>query len=121
MSESKKNKSGLVKTIIFMSALIGGVILGEQTKPVQTTKDFMTYYNVGAEDGTPKDYQNYGAQIVVNERGRAELYFGNKETQKYRKVNEDGTVGSLGKKIDEYLQEKKEQFNEWYNGLKKTN
>lgn len=119
MSEQKQKKSGLVKTLIFTSALIGGVILGEQIKPIQTTKDFITYYNVGPEDGTPKDYKNYQAQIRINKHGRAELYFGNKKTQEYRKVNEDGTVGTLGQKIDEYIQERKNQFNEWYVGLKK--
>lgn len=121
MSEQKKNKSGLVKTLIFASAFIGGVILGEQTKPIQTAKDFVSYYNVGAEDGTPKDYRNYQSQIIINENGRAELYFGNKKTQQYRKVNEDGTVGTIGQKIDEYIEKKKDQFNEWYEGLKKIN
>lgn len=120
MSEQKKKTSGLVKTILFSTLFLGGVVLGDQTQPLTKTINEISYHNISPEDGTPRDFQNYESKIVLNEKGRAELYFGNKETGEYKKVHEDGTVGSLGQKIDDYFDRKKVQFQEWYDGLKKT-
>lgn len=118
--DGNKNKAGLGKIVLFTTALIGGVFLGEKTQPLKSINNFVTYYNVSAEDGTPTDFRNYNARIVINDKGRAELYFGNSETEEYRKVNPDGTVGSLGQKIDDYLGKKKEQVKGWYDGIKRN-
>ena len=119
--ELKPKKAGLGKIVLFTSLMLGGMVLGEQINPLHSMKDFVKYYNISAEDGTPQDYRVYGTEIMINEKGRAELYFGNSETQEYRLVNEDGTVGNVGLKIDEYFGKKKQQVKNWYEKLKIKN
>ena len=76
-----------------------GLLSEENNNPIDTL--FLEYRSV--EDNTPKDFMNYVVLPRVNDKGRVELYFGNQETQVFRKVNEDGSVGTLGEKIDEEI------------------
>ena len=110
----KQRKTSWVKTMLVSGLFLGGMILGDQTHPLTSLENFVTYYHVSAEDNTVKDYRDYVTNIKINEKGRAELYFGNKKTGNFRIVNPDGTVGSTGNKIDEYIQEKKSSLKKWY-------
>jgi hypothetical protein len=76
-----------------------GLLGQERVEPTDTL--FLQYRSV--EDNTPADFMNYVVEPRINDKGRIELYFGNQETQVFRKVNEDGTVGTLGEKIDEQI------------------
>ena len=119
----KKNDTGvkrssLGRAVMFASIFSLGLLAGDKMQPLTNVCKEVKYYNLSAEDGTPRDFRNYEVSININEKGRAELYFGNKESGVYRLVNEDGTVGSLGSSIDIYLREKSSDVKNWFDALK---
>jgi hypothetical protein len=99
--KQKKHESNLSKTILLGSiGLFAGLAIGEYSQPMQTIKEKKIYHNRSVEDNTPQDFFNYTTKTEINDKGRVELYFGNSETGEFLRVNEDGTVGSLGDLID---------------------
>ncbi len=113
-NKTVKKKLSLGKTLLFASVFASGVFLGDYFTPITKSFDFVKYYNVSAEDNTVKDFKNYKTKILINDKGRAELYFGNVSTNKFLLVKPDGTVGTLGSSIDNYIREKKQSMKDWY-------
>ncbi len=104
-------KLGLVSLL-----MIGSYVAGDQTKVVTEMVENVKYRNVSAEDKTPKDYRKWHTSIEINNKGRAELYLTNDSIS--RLVLEDGTVGTCGEKIDEFISAQKLKIKFWYETLK---
>ncbi|MFP4523435.1 MAG: hypothetical protein ACOCQQ_02170 [Candidatus Nanoarchaeia archaeon] len=70
--------------------------------PQDTLQDY--FANRSVEDDTPVDFYNYVVEPRLNDKGRVELYLGNSKTGNFKRIHQDGTVGSCGEFIDSYVQ-----------------
>ena len=102
-----------IKTTILFGLMGTSFYYGEKLKPVENLTTKLRYYRVEAEKGTPKDYLDWTTKITI-ENDKATLYFGNHKTDTWRKVHENGMVGSFGEKVDEYLEEKKNSIKQYW-------
>ncbi|MGM5480615.1 MAG: hypothetical protein ACQESC_04095 [Nanobdellota archaeon] len=106
----KKSKTGkgwkYVKKGLTIGAMTGMFFLGEYLSPVSTIRDTITYYNISAEDGFPQDFRDLNKVVVINEKNRAEVYFGNTTDSVFHPVREDyHTKRDIGKEIDSYIKQ----------------
>lgn len=99
---------GNTQTDVFYKVHADGLI-----GPQDTLKDYFSHRSV--EDNTPVDFYNYVVEPRLNTKGRVELYLGNSETGDFKRVNEDGTVGSCGEYIDSYVQDKTQKMKPYWN------
>lgn len=88
---------------LLAASFAAGMYVGDTKSPSDQLQR-LQYQHMSAEDGFPQHFLSYRDSLRVNENNRVELYFGSDSTGVWRKVNEDGTVGTLGSKIDESWQ-----------------
>jgi len=80
-------------------------VLTTELGPI-TPEKYQQYLSVVGKSpapGTPKDFFSGDIAYRLNENDQAEVYFGNKETTDYWKVNENWTAGSTGQQIDRFF------------------
>jgi general stress protein 26 len=100
----------LVGIGLLAASFAAGVYVGDTKQPSKELQRHK-YAHMSAENGFPQHFLSYRDSLRVNENNRVELYFGSDSTNVWRKVNDDGTVGTLGSKIDE-------SWNRWKQDLK---
>lgn len=111
----------LLKNILITGTALTLVEVGEYTQPYNNLNRFVTYYNVPASDNTPIDYKRWHTKIKLDQ-GHATLYLGNGVN--YKRVAQDGDVGSIKETINNYLNDTKRSADEyfdsvnWYNSFK---
>lgn len=106
---------GALRKIIYGTLIFGtGLYVGDQQQPLTAYQEDIRYNKISAENGTPTDYRNYSTKIEINERGRAQLYFGNIKTNEYRLVNTDGTVGTVGDRFDSWWEDTKQSLRNYF-------
>ena len=95
------------KRLFYTGLLVGSFVLGEYVSPVQHVTDTIKYHNISAEDGFPRDFRELDKVVIINDRNRAETYFGNVEDSVLHPVRSDyHTRRDVGKEIDSYFQRK---------------
>jgi hypothetical protein len=100
----------LVGTTILGLGLSMGIVLGDKYQPITKINEFFKYNKVIADKNTPKDFFNYNIKVEIKDKV-ATLYLGNKATNKWKRVHENGNVGSVGESIDDFLKETKTYIN----------
>lgn len=109
-----------IKGLILVGLMGTSFYYGEKIKPIETITTKLKYYRIEAGKDTPNDYLNWKSKIEI-ENNKAILYFGNYKTNKWRKVHENGMVGSFGEKFDEYLKEKKTSIKNYFDDNNEEN
>ncbi|MFP4118975.1 MAG: hypothetical protein ACLFTH_02885 [Candidatus Woesearchaeota archaeon] len=106
----EKKTSSLAKTaqrLLYTGLLVGSFFLGEYVSPVEKVTNTVKYHNISAENGFPRDFRELDKVVVINDRNRAETYFGNVEDSVLHPVRPDyHTRRDVGKEVDSYLQRK---------------
>lgn len=92
---------------IVLGAFVVGMI--EWMQPFSTVNDWVHYHGTKPEKGFG-DYRKYELITEITDSNTVQLYLGNVETDVYKKVQPDGTVGSLGESIDEFIDGTKKQL-----------
>ncbi len=81
-------------------------ILNKNLGPV-TAKEQQEYLSVVGNipaEGTPRDFLAADIAYKLNDQGQVEVYFGNKETRQYWRVNENWTAGDVGEQVDKFFE-----------------
>ena len=100
---SKQSFKG-VRNALITTAILGSLVVGDVYQPITSLQENVKYHNLSVEDGFPTDYKDLGVIINVNERNRAEVYFGNVETRTLHPVNTNyHTKRDIGVQIDTTL------------------
>jgi len=104
----------IAKTTTLLALLGTATYIGETIKPIQITTDFFKYHNAIASDGTPKDFWNYQTKIEMDSNKVVTLYFGNIQTNKFKRVQENGDVGTISEKIVDFVDTTKRKTAEFF-------
>ena len=87
----------------------------EWIQPISSVYDWAKFSGTEPEKGFG-DYRKYELVTEITDSNTVQLYLGNTETDVYKKVHPDGTVGSLGESIDEFIDNSKKQLYEFMFG-----
>ncbi|MGM5481191.1 MAG: hypothetical protein ACQESE_02150 [Nanobdellota archaeon] len=107
-ADTKQNSfAKTAKRLLYTGLLVSSFFLGEYVSPVEKVTDTIKYHNISAENGFPCDFRELDKVVVINDRNRAETYFGNVEDSVLHPVRPDyHTRRDVGKEVDSYLQRK---------------
>lgn len=117
MSEEQKNNRWLRNTILAGSIFVAGFAAGDFYDLIEKTTLNRQIYNRSVEDGFPENYLDYRTEIVINKKGRVELYFGAGDKDNFKRVRPDGTVGSIDESIRSGLTEVKTRIEDFVESM----
>jgi hypothetical protein len=82
-------------------------VLTEELGPVrpETYQQYRSVVGKSPAPGTPKDFLLADIGYRLTDNNQVELFFGNRETMQYWKVNENWTAGSTGEQIDRFFKQ----------------
>ncbi|MFW6378578.1 MAG: hypothetical protein ACOCZV_01000 [Nanoarchaeota archaeon] len=124
---TKQQLKRRAKNLLYTTLFAGAFLLGEYVSPIQTIQEEIRYHNISAENGFPQDFRELEKVVVINEKNRAEVYFGNVEDSTLHPVKEDyHTRRPIGKQIDSYITSKYQKLdslvrtytNDWFDNEK---
>lgn len=101
-----------IKTLTLVGLLGGSFYLGEKIQPLEKLTTKMRYFRVEAGKDTPKDYLNWKTKVTI-ENDKAFLYLGNVETDVWKRVHYDGTVGNFGEQVDDFIDGKRKEVQKY--------
>jgi hypothetical protein len=113
MKESQPRKKSW-KSIFVISALIGSLYLGDKCEPFKQITEKSFYHNSSIEDGY---YQKpFDLEIITtrNEKNRVEVYLIDNSKHDSLPIRENMYVGTTGKSIDNFIDDKKENAKNWW-------
>lgn len=117
------------KHVFYTALLVGSFFLGEYVSPVEKISNEIKYHNISAENGFPQDFRQLDKVVRINERNRAEVYFGNVEDSVLHPVKKNyHTRRDPGKRVDTYLSNTfskldslvKTYTSNWFDSVKKS-
>ncbi len=124
---TKQQLKRRAKNLLYTTIFAGAFLLGEYVSPVQRIQEKIRYHNISAENGFPQDFRELEKVVVINEKNRAEVYFGNVEDSTLHPIKENyHTRRPVRKQIDSYITTKyqkldsivKTYVSEWFDDKK---
>ena len=105
----------MMKKMIGVIAIVGGMAVGEYVQPYTSIKDLMEFHNVPIASNSPVDPWNYEVRReLVEDAGKTYqgLYLVNDVQGIHKKIDEGGCTCSVKSSIDEFVQDAKEWVGE---------
>jgi hypothetical protein len=116
----QQNKNYLGKTIAGLAIFTAGMIAGDTLDANKQFFQPLKYFKQPIAENSPRDYWNYTTKLV-EENGELTLYFGNKSTNEFLPVRENGLVGTMYDNLTNIAEELSKElgFDELKNNIEK--